>query len=1568
MYRIRSEQNFETGGSHPFKSRFLMQTATAAPTLVQRHAGQQAEYAAILTALRAVKAKASELRGYYLSPHADSPLAFEYERAKTLLLALFEAAGDRALSDHLRPLKELLTEVDGIADQCVFSTLRRDGSLATHVVGDVTNAASQIRAFQRALVNIGGHIRTDSVLPLSQFLKYYGLALPAEQNTDSLTRLIEEVEEKRAIHRLNLEQGLQISELIEPHDHTAIHNVISEILTDEAGSVIDALASEITPPMTPQQLATQPTACLERLLDTPKARDLAQRLLGTLNWYGSKSDEETVPDIGAKLLLEALRLWYELPHTDPSRSIAGYQWQQRANHGKSYADILKNFRQHLEDSLRTTTPTETALLGRLCQARFPVEFQVRDIPHDLPYATSIVWVNFVHGAHLAQALDPTLLQRLTFQQITDLPLKKSQNASDALLQLIALTRIPAALTWAQATGAVEASAQTGDVQESRLKALQALEDHKAQLNEAIVQLDIAPPNRLKLAEQQLELALATEFTIAPMSIRVMRDLYRSGGRVERSIMDTPDVPQKTWSLLEVYASGGLSPDRKWFISSNGTTARHWIRLSSDRKFESGSVDPDVHPRLFFPGIRTLPDIDALFDEQFKSYLAKSKTAYEGLIKSVLVTLPWSDRKALEHGEVRVLSLRDQTGRKADEETAAHTLPLRARMGFVLQATYGNAVRFYECLPRAGVIRPRPDVTTAHVGGVRGKFLFRNRLVEEDYDYYIAILARPLPFDRDAHTTGTPAKSGASCNAILDPLGDALPPTPTPSAHHDISPNLTLTSARTRQIASFIATHLFYVDEQNLRREALGVTQFERDRDEKHWLHNLKEFVPFWGSIEDLQSDKFGDRVLGAIGLVLDIVSFAVPLGKFAAGSIRLAVRAGGLGIRSTLPRMVQLSGKLLTSSLKNLNPLDGSVDLLRLTGRSIKGAGRAVVYLEKRAMFQLKKLAGKADSYDFVSSLPQATEPGRWKPLKNADRLGIVKGIEDVPVRKIDGHHYLLDPLSTRPYGPRLTPQHHELSLGRSSYDTVKKTDDLVFVELPEQAHARYQFDIDGRTTVFIDDVPYRLDGEELRRIEMIDDSSALTLVPCRPRRAPNNGSECLSSFVTGTPAPTPEVGSFDETKGYAPWFGDRVSDAVSRPGHDGQFVTHEGNLYQIIDNIPTLYTGDITELGFARKWLVPRREMPASLMFRKGIYGRIEVKGVYEGAEDPHRIGVILVPSIDESSTYVFSRINTDKYYVATVPTGQSLSEPLTLKRLFKADMAEGTLGAELLTVYTGSLSANNIARIHSKEALELAMKTMDEIAIPIGMAPNPAGNMKFLKVDTSPGEALMFDHSTRMIVTRLPEGDTTWSRSKDAPEDFRQSTASIFDTLFMSPTIDASNANSALRINQTMQKLHQLTPKRQRPFNPRNIAYADVMTSSGQREIYVSVSGAQQATGHLPLFKQHLGADSVPVGGSTYFNIDMNQSFPHTSLEVTAEGKLLAVPATIKDIATYKPAQSIKPTSLDSESKLIRVIREKYPDPKAIKSVNIATTMPPCESCSIVMKQFGYDGGENALQVLWK
>jgi hypothetical protein len=94
----------------------------------------------------------------------------------------------------------------------------------------------------------------------------------------------------------------------------------------------------------------------------------------------------------------------------------------------------------------------------------------------------------------------------------------------------------------------------------------------------------------------------------------------------------------------------------------------------------------------------------------------------------------------------------------------------------------------------------------------------------------------------------------------------------------------------------------------------------------------------------------------------------------------------------------------------------------------------------------------------------------------------------------------------------------------------------------------------------------------------------------------------------------------------------------------------------------------------------------------------------------------------------------------------------------------------------------------------------------------------------------------------------------------------------------------------------------------------------------------------------------------------------FPETALSVTPQGKLQAIPHTIDNIETYTPALTSRPTSLDTESKLISVIRTKYPDPKDLDSITIATTMAPCDSCAVVMKQFGYDGSPGALQVTWK
>jgi hypothetical protein len=1332
---------------------------------------------------------------------------------------------------------------------------------------------------------------------------------------------------------------MSIEAFVSKVTNSQIIDVTRQFLPEQQTSLLGYLGRTVLGTLTIEQIRATPTVYLEKILRSAEAQELANRLLQALEWYGGKPGEETAPGIRIKLVAKALRLWLAAPTSENPDVIAGYRWQKPTNWGRSYQAIRAEFESHLFTTKRAGSIKESTLAARLFQPQFPMDFSVSDIPPDLSYRSSVVWVNFVHGVNLAQAIDPGLLQRMTFQQLVDFPIQQSANASEEQLELIALARIPPTLEWALANDIILQRNDADYTEEEIQRSITALDNLILELNNAITLLDIDPPERLLIAKREMAKIFGSKAFITDGRKLIEADKY-SSGRQKRNIIDTPrlTMPDQAYNFHEVYASGKFHTNKKWIVTTQDgkTRSTRWISLSAERTTQADSNWAfNEPPRVYFPIGKLLPDIALLFEAEFKNYLDPSKSAYETLIKSQLVSLPWADRRALEQGEVKVYTLREETvDVAAKDETAAITLPLRARMGLILQATHDSSVCHYELLPRAGVVRLRPDLTRLMRGEIHKKaflkMIFRSRV-----NSFVAVRSMSLPLDWDAHKTGSAPKTGATCEAIIDQLGETLS---RPAANDDDEALLTLSSPRATQIASFISTNLFFVDEKLLRIAALGETEFDRQSSPKHWLEFFKTFVPFWGSIEDLKSDSVGTRLLGVLGLIVDVVSFAIPLGKFAAGSIRLAAAIGKVGIRATLPSFSKISGKLLRSSLKNLNPLDGIPSLLKSTGRGMFRLG-------SKGLFKLKTVAGTADHYDFIKGMPQVTDPGQWRPWVSGDELASVRGIDDVQVRSTGsistpGYH-AVDPLSSKPYGPPLATHAGELSLGRSRYSTLEKHNNHVIVELSENTRVHKVLEVDGRTTLFLDDVPYRLDGDTLRRADLIDIDDTYKAIPCRVRRAPD--SECKTSYVFRDPAPTPDIGSFDDTKDWAPWFGDVIyTPATGRaPMRTASIATHSS--------------------------------LEATLEFQKGIYGRVMVSVPVSGQAlvDNFRVGAIIVEAMDESKHYVFMRLNAGDFYVAERVKGQSVHDRLTFK---KADTLSDELKKELLVVYTGSLNANNMVRIHGQASVERALKAMDDIAISIGSHANPPDTLKLLKVDTSPGEAALFDHSTRMIVRSSNDGAATWSSSKTAPDSVRETTAEIFNNLFEKEVITVGPSThaepKALKIDDTMMQLQRLiSAKKRRPVHkPRNIAFAEIKTKAGVREVYVSVSGQQGDTGFLPLFAKNRTTNEVIVGNTRYFNIDRGTPFPETALSVTPEGKLQAIPHTIANIETYTPALTSRPTSLDTESKLISVIRGKYPDPKDLESITIATTMAPCDSCSVVMKQFGYDGSPNALDVIWK
>lgn len=1516
-------------------------------TSQQQHVAQLAEYDALITSVHNAKVNSTPLSGLFISPQSHSLLAQEHELAQTHLKKLLDNP------DYL----DLLRKATGTPNTSYLAVTLKNGRAEYETAGldkqtiplpvaDQKSLRSLAESLEKAVLNIGGQLRSDRLLRLPQILWFYGLQPEHPQSADTLSLLIQKLEEMKASYLLGLENGLELGNLIHESDHRPLLDAVSLILEADETSVIESLGKEALVNVSPDQLRATPAVYLNRLLSGTKAQALAQKLLVQLKWYGAQPGEEPAPSINNRLVAEAIRRWYSLSNDQPDDTILRFRLEQPSNWGKSYRTLRSEFETYLIDSGHVSTTNEAILLARLLQPQLPAEFQVRDIPDELPYRSSVVWVNFVHGVNLAKAIDRSLIPRMTFQQFVDFPIKKSEGAPPQLLDLIALTRIAPTLDWALTNGFLDQQLDHYHTEETILLATDELKNQTDLINEAITCLGAPTPNRLTIAKSKLVKIFgsgtfnadhtklveeANEYTINPI---------RHGGPPGRKQVNA-------YTFVDVYASGNIYNGKKWFFTDGVNVSDKWIKLDTDNVVESNAFVPAYQNKIV-----KLPDVKLLFKVSFNIHLYLQRGAYQELILSQLATLPLADRLALEYGEVKILTLRKNSSKTAERETPAVTLPLRARKGFVLAVDHENQQSYYELLPSIGVIRRLPDFKSELIGGKPIQAHWGS--VPVTYLTY-----KTLPFDWDAHANGTQPKKNPTCEAIIDHIGETFT-APRTNENYTAFP-CTLKSQRLQNITYFIAQKFFHVDEDLYRTSAYDETKFDKEQKVRDKVLAItKIIIPFWSSIEDLASGDMNKIKDGFIGIFVDVATFLLPIGKFASGSLRLATTSGKLSIRATLPSFVTLTKKLFISSLNNLNPIDGIPSLL-----GALGAG--VFRLGKFGFFKLKGLARRPGQYDLVQGLPQATDPGRWKPLAAGDQLGSVNGIDDVVLRRADAgnitSHHLIDPQSAKPYGPRLTEDAGGVSIGRSEFAPAGEFDSRVAFDIPENARVQQIPELDGRTTLLIDDVPYRLDHGSLRRVGTIDASQSLNIQPCRIRR--DKDKVCLNSYVFGIHHPTPAPGSYDPAEDFCTWFGDRIYTPAPVKTGSVPVLALDGQLYTGTGEILQKFVGNRTKLGLPKKPSSKAR-VEASIEFQKGIYGRIKVKGVEEGLDDVRQVGTLIIESkLDAKKEFLFTQLNANDYYFAEIAKGQSLKGPHRLQRIPDFALKNDPLYKELFTVFTGSLHANNTAAYYGIDKVKEAIRTMDEIAVPLGGLPKPADNMTKVKVSTTPGEAVMFDHQTRMIVCKYPETTKAWTRTNDAPSTLRERTAKIFNDLF-NKTLFKPNEQNAIQISNTMKELQKIVTKHKPMDRPRNIAYAEITHPDGKIEVFVSVSGSGGDTRFLPLFSKTPNAKEVTIGNTTYINVDHNLKFERESLS-TARGQLQAIPRTIDDMATYTPELTLRPTSLDSESKLIRVIREKYPNDATRSPVTIATTMAPCDSCSVVMQQFAHTGGKDALKVIW-
>lgn len=1544
------------------------------PTTAQVHRSQLLDYELLLSALRGEVGSLSQFSQTLLKPRAFSPLDQENETGQGALQELIKDPDYQALcrSKNVSPFYLVVTLKE---ETFVYETSNREDANKTELTLTGNQKWQALRArIEKSVPLLGGQIRYDRLVSVPRMATFYGMRPWDPTNTIKHQGAIDTLREKIASYKLGLEEDFNILDLkpdlaqrfrsvsfqnsLPPDSQDEMHNqfmtgeikrVIQTFLPDGVTSPLTHLANDILVSAMPEKVRAQPTVFLKRILQSPEARKLGEHLLATMDWYGGKSGEESSPHIRAKVVANALQIWFTSQIIEYPDRIAGYDLQSSSNWGISYQAIWRDFENHLLTSKRASSEKEAIVMARLFLGHFPAEFRITDIPENLPYKSSVVWVNFVNGVNLVNITAPETLHRKTFQQLVNLPLNNSDSATEEQLYEVSLARLLPTIDWAVAQGITPQKQYEEYSQAEVEQAVSELDKYTSDLNDALIELNKVAPDRLSIAKNLVDNYLHVSKLDNPLNNSFWNDhklaIIPLGAR-----LNPQEYVIEKYSVVDVVAEDKLG--RPWSIfTNNGLITEYSITLDESRKVQ-------VDGSLFVIKGGPLPDAKEIFEQKFKTHIAALTSAYKTLIKSLFTSLPFSDRQALELGDLNVYTLRKETYRvEAKRETPELILPHRARNGLLLVTTYEGVIRTFELLPRAGIIRRIDNLAADQFGGI---LKYENWPIGTNSNSVEVLRPQTLAFDWTAHSTGSMPRNEASCEAIIEQLGHTFM---APANSMANSLTLTINSNRCLEICDFIATQLLFIDPKALRAHAYGTTKFDSDdASQKRIEAAIKFFIPFWKSIDDITSDDVERKVNGAFGLSMDVASFALPIGRFASGSAKLISNAGGLIVRARLTAFATLTKEVSILALQSLSPLD-------LVGKLLKALGSRTLKLSRFVIFKVKSMANKAGRYNFVQSLPQIENAGRWRPLESGDVLATVRGIDDVPVRNLSStgkaDFRLVDPLSSQPYGPSLSPASSELSLGRSHYITLEKNSSHVIVEVAENTRVRNVLEVDGRTTVFLDDVPYRLDGDTLRRVSSLDASEQLKQIPCRIRRA---GDEiCKTSYVLTEAAERPKPGTIIEEKCWAPWFGDGTFyPSTSKSANDRSLLAYEGKIYEYINGKLNTYKGRPEWIGLKTKTPVPKETVSASLEFQTGIYGSIKVTGTADKIDDLHIVGAIIVPSIDEKTRYIFTRLNIDNYYSASISSGDSILAPLTMKRLSSGELIDGTVGEELIRVYAGSLNANNTVRIHGREKLEDALEKIHEIAIPIGTPKNPSHNMKHLKVDTGPAEALLFDKRTRLMVAELPDGATVWTPSVRAPEDLKRSTEATIDALFSNPAASSSSRTNVVTIDQAMEELQKLLPRRQFSERLKNIAFAEVKTTAGQTEVYVSVSGAGDSTRHLPLFKSSNGQPIVNLDGTTYFNVDSLKAPANpAALHLSDDGKLLAIPHPIDNASQVD--QINWATSVDSESKLVGFINEKYPYPEDIKSITVVTTLPPCDSCSIILKEFGHERGAEALNVIW-
>lgn len=848
------------------------------------------------------------------------------------------------------------------------------------------NAIERIQLLTEFAKVTGGFVWDTDEVVLSQWLRFHDLYMP---------ETIAQVKNLIAFLSLQLPDaeplGSYWAQLLADDESAAV-------LTDEEiqrvrsltartvpknGRLLEKLHADSNTTLPGQGDRQSAGRVIKELLNHPASQALAKKYVSELQWYGAGADENVSADELAQVLVTAVLVDLDTRAGRDTRRnhICGYDLYQPGNVDLPHFLIIDDFERYLLSN-QLVSMNLAPLAMHLLLAKAAPEFLVRDIPNQL-LVGSAGWVSFCHAVATLELNASGTSRLMTYDQV--MAFAGIEPVGPSLEKLQGLAAIPSITDWGLINKLITHEQLNESEKDASVMAVNAYEAYATSIAQAAETFSMAMPSRKQIALKALK-TVAPSADLEQRSLFTRRDrLYQQAANTLNSSPHPDEKPNSIYrpagqplSMLDAHIAGYL-------VGGN------WDKLEGESIFRT------------WPGISGLGNVDDQFERALRDHYANMNKAHVTTLKLAMSAMMDADRIIFQNSKIGFFTLRPSVaknhipavtsgligsstpGRNYLAETQAEKDAATGRYGVVMCAFHGkDQITCYEVFILQGKCKKNQELGVL-IG--RTQKMHTASRVDFSGDLSEKTLAIPvttnIPVDISSYTHGVDRTMKVYSTAVIEKLGEVAGSAVRVPRGHSIYSNYA--SAQFDKISTFIVKNRPLLTYEELKEIATESTWIEEailtNKAQTDYLINL--IVPFKSCVEDLTSGDKNRVADGTFGCIME--TFALFGTAVGVASKVISVTARSVSLTS---KMASLAKFAIKTTVSTFNPLDGvgtlgrgAVKLLHKGGLKL-GAG--VLQTFETATFQLRKIAGKAHSYDLIKAAdyPRIGQ-GVWRPLEH---------------------------------------------------------------------------------------------------------------------------------------------------------------------------------------------------------------------------------------------------------------------------------------------------------------------------------------------------------------------------------------------------------------------------------------------------------------------------------------------------------------------------------------------------------------------------------------------------------